>query len=297
MTSIAKIFRFFPVVLTLILVGYPLSAIGGYNNIFLLIPQGPRESAMGETGVSHSKSGASAFWNPALISNGGPSVQFQFFQLIEDAQGSFGGLKLPFSWGGIGFYYMTNGIDGFEARQRPGTPEAEFSIHQTVFAGSGAYKIADNLSVGFSYKTAMENIYGSRWIKGDIFDIGGYYRIRYWSVGISILNFEINKNEDHPSPSSYRLGLSRELFISEYELTFAVEGVSLDGEEAYLHFGAEASWNRIVSLRGGYMTGHDSRTLSVGFGAEFDHYEADISITPFQNEFDTVWRIGLSINL
>jgi len=269
-----------------------------YNSnsiLFVNIPNGARETAMGETGVSHSHGGSAAWWNPAFLATDNSEIEFQIFRRILDAKGSFGSARFTTSWGGFGVYYFNQGMNDFEARDRPGPSQGSFSVHQTLFAGGIAFRMKQNIKIGMVCKTALDDIYGDRNDGDYALDFGVGWSMEGWSVGAAIANMELNNDSYNPFPTSQRAGVSYRRQINQFDVLVSGEGFNvLDGDN-YFHFGVEAGWMNTLFLRGGYMIGHDSRNVSFGTGVKLKRYSADISITPFSNELGTVWRCGLGI--
>ena len=264
---------------------------------FLRIPQGAREISMGETGVSHSGGGTSIWWNPAHIGEGKTDIWAQGYQWLEDGKGSFGGVKFRNSLGGFSVSYSTLNMEGFEVRDRPGDPQGEFSLHQAAFAAGYGNTILKNISLGLIYKVAYESFYGDDLTKANILDAGIHWKGRLLSAGFSANNLDLENFGDEEFPTYFRLGLSKQLEFNEFGVLFAGEGIAQVDDEQYYHFGLETDWQNIFFLRAGYMTGHDSRSLTAGLGLNYNKYYFDFAVSPFENELGTSWRIGLGLSL
>ena len=261
------------------------------------VPNGARQIALGETGVSRSVGGSAHWWNPAFAATDRSEIEFQVFRWIADARGSFGSARFKTSWGGIGVYYFNQGMDGFEARDQPGTAKGSFTIHQTLFAGGTGFNLWHSIKAGVIFKTAFEDLYSSMEDDFQAFDIGIAWGIKAWSLGASVSNIELINGTDDPFATTLRFGTTHYRKLAQLDLTLSAEGVQLLESDLYVHLGAELGWNELVFLRSGYMTGHDSKNLSFGVGFGLKRYRADLSIIPFDNELGTVWRIGLGLVL
>jgi len=271
------------------------NGFGGYSALFMSIPNGVRETGMGETGVSHAGGGAAAWWNPALIATDETEIGFHVFRWIAEGRGSFGGARFKTGWGGLGAYYFNHGMDGFEARDRPGPSQGTFSVHQTLFAGGSAFRFNRGFSAGVVYKRAFDNMYGDRKSGYHALDLGLSWAAGMWSVGAALANIELSNDDDDSFPTTFRAGMIHQRDFGQYSLKLSVEASVLKDDSGYYHYGLEAGWLGLLFLRGGYMSGHDSRDLSFGFGVKYSRYRADISVTPFDNSLGTVWRCGLDI--
>jgi len=261
------------------------------------VPNGVRQTAVGETGVSGATGGSAHWWNPALAVTDRSEIEFQVFRWIADARGSFGAARFTTSWGGIGVYYFNQGMDGFEARDRPGPSQGSFTIHQTLFAGGAGFNLWHDIKAGVIYKTAFEQLYSNAEDDFHALDFGIAWGIKSWSVGAAVSNVGIVNDTDDPLPTELRFGATHTRQFSQMDFNLSIESVHLLESDLYFHLGAELGWNDLIFLRSGYMTGHDSRNYSFGVGFGFKRYKADISITPFDNELGSVWRIGLGLVL
>ena len=268
-----------------------------YSILFISIPNGTREIAMGETGVSHAQGGAAAWWNPAFLATEQNEIGFQVFRWIADSRGSFAGARFRTGWGGVGVYYFNQGMDGFEARTSPGPPQGYFSSHQVVFAGGTGVNISKDIAIGAVYKTALEDIYGYRSDDYHALDFGIKWHKEDWTAGVSLSNMELYNDMDEPFPTTLRFGMARHLDIEQFGIILAVEGSNMLDGDSYIHIGLETDWSDVLFLRGGFMSGHDSRGISFGAGVKHRRYRADVSITPFDNSLGTVWRLGIGITI
>jgi len=275
----------------------PLSAYTTHSLLFLNIPNGVRETGMGETGVSHANGGSAGWWNPALLATEESEIEFQVFRWIADGKGSFGASRFKTGWGGIGAYYFYQGIDGFEARDRPGEAQGTFSVYQSFFAAGTSFNLFNGVDAGLVYKLIYENIYNSTASTNHALDLGLKWTKGAWSAGVSLSNIEVKNQYEEPFPTSGRIGVSHYRELSILDFIFAAEVLYFKDGDGYGHFGVEAGWSNLLFMRTGYMLGHDSRSVSFGAGIKHMRYRADVSITPFTNDLGTVWRAGLGIEI
>ncbi len=264
---------------------------------FLTIPQGARETAMGETGASYSGGGTGIWWNPANIAATKSDVWFQGFQWIGDMNGSFGGARLKTGWGGLGLYYVNYSMDGFEARTRPGPPEAAFTVHQAIIGGGTAVRLGKNWTFGAATKFAYESMYSSSESRFLIFDAGVAKGFKNTSIGASIQNIIFESDEEETPPATVRFGISHRLSVNDFGVLAAVEGVDMEKRDPSAHIGLEADWRKILFIRAGYMSSYDSRDFTAGFGIRYRRISADFGLTPFGNELGTSWRFGLGLRI
>ncbi|MDP8228652.1 MAG: PorV/PorQ family protein [Candidatus Electryoneaceae bacterium] len=287
------------------------------GSAYLKIPNGARETAMGETGVSHSHGGAAMWWNPALPAQGQTAIEFQTFRWLADGGGSFGGASIRTGWGGFGVYYFNLGMDDFEARDRPGPPQATFSLHQVVIAGGMAVNIWHGFSVGAAYKTLTEDIYGDRLNGFNVFDVGIHFvssptssersystspptrRGGTWSAGTVLTNIASSDATDDPLPLTIKSGLSYKRQFGEFGVMLSGEGsaVMRDDDDPAFHLGLEGDWIKQLYLRCGLMTGYDTHFWTAGIGVHYKSVHFDFSLTPYDEPLGTVWRFGIGLGL
>ncbi len=282
------------IVAVIFALGFTESAFAEAGWRFMNIPQGARETAMGETGVANVGSGALVWWNPAASAFGTSDIWFQGYSWILDGSGSFGGAKARTNWGGFSAYYVTQGLDGFEVRDRPGEAQGEFTIHQSVFAVGTAVEPIKKLALGVMYKTAFEDIYGDREDVWDVVDLGALYQLPWFNFGASVTNLSL---ADDNTQTAMRFGLSRLFVLQEFDFTGALESVTYKDDDTELHLGVEAGWQETIYLRAGYIGGNDLRSVSFGLGAKVSAYHVDFALTPFTSDLGTTWKFGIGMNL
>ncbi len=295
-------------ILVILLVTGSVSAMNGL--VYLKIPNGAREAAMGETGVSHSRGGAAGWWNPALFAVGRSDVELQMFNWIADGEGSFGGVTVKTDFGGFGGYYFNMSMEGFEVRDRPGTPQGVFTLHQLAIAGGAGVRIGHGLSAGATYKTYTEDIYGDRLSGYNVIDAGlhfaspptnsrGGLRGGSWSVGTVVTNIALSDEPEDDLPLTVKSGLSYRKRQDDIGLLIACEGTAKmrDEHNPSFHFGVEVDWIRQFYLRTGFITGFDTHSWTSGFGVSYNRFRADVSVTPYNNSLGTVWRFGVGLRI
>ncbi len=291
-----KRYSVFIAILVMLLITGSVSAMNGLA--YLKIPNGARETAMGETGVSHARGGAAGWWNPALLAVNDSEVEFQIFQWLADGSGSFGGASIQTDWGGYGAYYFNLGLDGFEVRDHPGESEGTFALHQIAIAGGAAVNLGYGLSFGATYKTFTEDIYGDRRSGYNVFDAGLHYeKGDSWSAGTVITNLGPSDAAADPLPLTIRSGLSYERKYGDFGILVTGEGTAVmrDDDDPTLHFGIEADWIEQFYLRGGFISGYDTHSWTTGVGIVYNRIRADISVTPYDDPLGSVWRLGMGL--
>ena len=263
---------------------------------FLTIPNGARETAMGETGVSHARGGSAVWWNPALIALDGNKLEFQVFNWLLDGQGAFGAGGFRTSWGGIGGYYFNLNLDDFEIRDRPGPAQGSFTVHHSVLALGSSIKISDAINAGLNWKCFYEKLYSSQYSGSGLLDLGIAARWRNWRAGGVLTNYELWDYFKEELPLTTRLGIAYGEDRGQIVWNASLEGVDVKGTD-YFHLGIECGWLQTVFLRLGYMQGHSSRDLTYGLGLAKGRYRADLALTPYDYGLGTVWRASIGVGL
>ncbi|MCX7611994.1 MAG: PorV/PorQ family protein [Ignavibacterium sp.] len=91
-------------------------------------------------------------------------------------------------------------------------------------------------------------------------------------IAASLQNFGTNTkfiNDEFKMPIVFKLGAAAELIgskESDYRVTLITEASHPTDANERLNFGAEISWNEMVTFRGGYKFFYDEETYSLGFG-------------------------------
>jgi|GEM_PF-1519345 hypothetical protein len=295
-------------IIVLLTIMIQLPSYAALDWAYLGIPQGARETSMGETGVSLASSGNGAWWNPAHIASSQTGMWLQTFRWITDGKGSYGGFNIPTSWGGLSAYYVNHGMEGFEARDRPGAPESEFTLRQSVLAGGAAFNLPSNIALGIVWKQTIEVIQGSRAHRENILDIGLNWRSNNYSAGFTAANIVFDDKsvdgKDENLPLTFRTGVSYTNNIDDYRIILAYGGdlrrSPVVGEEDEFDFinklGLEVGWSEMLYGRLGFISGYDSRSLTYGVGVLVKEiYLFDFAVVPTENDLGTTWKMGLGI--
>lgn len=255
---------------------------------FLKLGFGARNVAMSDLGVVGANDLTALNYNPSLLAvNQKTQLSFTHNSLFDGLAsemfaGSFQFWGLPFAVG-----VNTTTINDIEVRTKPGEAESTFDAHYFYASLSTGFNVSENIFAGGTIKYLYENIFSDD-ATGLGFDIGVAYQnvIENLSVGASIKNFgSMNnlRNEATKLPADLRLGAEYKFEMPESK--FNVTGIGglqkyTDTDDTHLHFGAEVTYDNMFSLRGGYVTGYDSKNLSAGFGVLWKNINLDYAYTP-----------------
>ncbi len=280
------------IIILLILITADLHAQGtGSNGLsFLKIGFGARNVAMGDLGVTSANDITSVNYNPAIITKiKGNQIFISHNQWIQDATSemlgvNFGLFGLPFA-----FSINTTNISGFEIRTKPSLePDATFDIHYFYTSISTGFLLLENLTFGTTLKFLYENILSDE-ATGYGIDFGLFYQtnVKGLTTGLSLKNIgAMNelRNKATKLPVDLRFGVGYEFNVEQIksQITFT-SGVQkyLDLDDNHFILGSEIFYDKIFALRFGYMSGYESRGITLGAGLFWNNLNFDYAFAPF----------------
>ncbi len=264
---------------------------------FLKIPNGAAEISLGMSGVSHSRGGSAAFWNPARAGIGGDNLGLQFFRWLGDGRGTFGTASFETTWGGLSAYLFDLGIDDFEARERPGPAASTFTVHQSVIAVTAAVNMPMDMRVGLTMKGYLEDIYGDVANQFPLLDAGVSWSGGKWSAGLVGANMPVNNRMDNPPPMTARVGVSRKDYLGDYSLMDVVEYSAVRDQKGTAHLGLEGGYKERFFVRGGAAVSGDFVRPTFGLGFESGPYRVDAAMALYDQALGSTWRVGLGYGI
>ncbi len=304
------------------------SAVSQAGAISLTFPIGARYNALGEAGTSLSTDITAMWWNVggfAFAADNGRRHGFHFMDtklvpdLADDVRLDFLGYGqyVP-GWGMLGIYvnYLNNGQ---QTRTDEGGNElGTFSSYEFAVGLAYGVKVTNKLGVGvgvkyFRNELAPDSVTqdrgsgtGSTWA----IDLGLHYRIsdsiRFgtqlsnWGPDITF----IDADQSDPMPLSWRVGLSWDLYQSEY-MGFMLVGDylnSLVSQDNTQIFGGGLEWNYSESLyiRIGYKDDKEGeiQDYTWGLGVDLTRWTGqsitvDYASVPQAKDLSRVNRISL----
>jgi hypothetical protein len=276
--------------LLLILLGPAVLAQSAGNSglSFLKFGFGARNVALGDLGVVSADDLTALNYNPSLLAvNNKTQLSFTHNSLLRDLNsemfaGSFSLFGIPFAAG-----INTTNISGIEVRSNPGEAESEFSAHYFAGSISTAFRVAERVYFGMTYKYLYENLFSDN-AGGYGFDFGASYitPVEGLSLGASVRNLgSMNelKNEPTKLPSDLRVGASYKYSLKNSGLDFTLitgfQKYTLQ-DDSHIHIGGEAVYDNLFALRAGYAGGYDSKNLSAGFGIRWKGINLDYAYVP-----------------
>jgi hypothetical protein len=283
------------VLLLAVLFSTPAEAATGAA--FLKIPNGATEISLGMSGVSHSSGSNAIWWNPARIGIGGSYLGIQFFRWLGDGRGTVGTAGFKTKWGGLGASVFDLGMDGFEARERPGPADAEFTVHQSIAVVGGALNLPYGMRGGLSFKGFIEQIYGDVSAQFPLIDAGLNWTGGQWNAGAAVSNMVVNDRMGDPPPLTGRIGVTRIDRVGAFQFKDAVELSFVRNLPGWVHVGLEVGYSERFYLRGGVAANKDDVRPTFGLGMETGSYIFNGGMALFDQALGSTWRAGFAYRL
>ncbi len=257
---------------------------------FLKLGAGARNISMGDFGSLTPGDLNSSVYNPSVIAiNPKTQLSFSHNTFFNDLNseffsGSFSFLNIPFMIG-----INTTTISDIEVRTKPGEAESKFDAHYFYGNLSAAYELYENIFAGASIKYIYENLFSDD-ATGYAFDFGISYKnlFKNLTLGASLRNIGSMKqlrSEPTKLPKDFKAGLTYIFDLPDYKLninTIAGYQNYIDDKISHFHFGVEIFYYNMFALRGGYISGYDSKNITAGFGIIFRGINLDYAYVPYK---------------
>jgi TolB-like protein len=275
---------------------------------FLLIGQGARAEAMGQSVVANCFDETATYWNPAAMSFvPNPILGFSSADLgADNINSSYVAFVYPYKKFGFGFRYlaMNSTIDNYNASgDRLSQGLAENDSSTSLLA---SYRLVDCLSVGLGVGTINMKFT----VPGMNLDAGAnnnslgiLFKKNIVSLGASLSNLggliKLDSSASGESmPQTLNIGGALSL-LQKKNLTVsaALQSVANDSNAGGMRLGAEYVFNQYFALRGGFIPIKNSDTeTTLGFGLKYKRFGLDYAMTlaPGGAGDANVSRIGLS---
>jgi hypothetical protein len=263
---------------------------------FLKIPIDARSAAMGQAVVANAFDASSTYWNPALTAlNTGVQLGVNHTAYFADVSLEYIATSFhlpgPRISIGVSLQSMNSGEMDVTTEFEPfGTGETFRSVS---LAGGLTFsqQLTDLFSYGVTTRLVRENI-AEIVTNTVVFDLGIFYRVGTTGAQMAVVirNFGLDGTptghidrvgltdsgviteedfEQITPPTTFLLGLAYELFQADERNNLLVSAQlnnPNDNAES-LNFGAEYTWNRLLTFRTGYQFGIDEFTVpSAGIG-------------------------------
>jgi hypothetical protein len=271
---------------------------------FLKLGADARTCAMGEVAAALSQNAAGLFWNPAGIAwVPVRQVHFTHNEWIQGIDNEALSVTLPHSYGVLGVSAMLTNIGGIERRTTAtAEPLGEVSAQDFALGLSYARKISSCLSAGLSAKLLSEKIYIDT-ATGYAIDLGMRYKIGETGLygGGALLNLgsmlALDKEKTR-LPATLRLGLAWNVPFALYSSKWLIgaDYVKIFDDESHINIGGQVGLSSMLSLRLGYQTNYDNRTVTAGFGLALGPLFLDYAYIPFDADLGNSQRFTFLVD-
>lgn len=243
---------------------------------FLKLTGNARSAAMGDAYSSVGNDLSAVFYNPA------GATQIERYALtasylkwiVGSSMGTFAiGAKTNVATFAVNFaYFSTEAFEETTSSQPGGT--GRMATAGNLAAGlTIAKQVTDKLSVGGNLRWIQEDLDLQSYSAVDM-DFGTLFYTGFYStrLGMSFRNLGNDKDvigQKARFPMVFNLSGAAEVYGNlgdPLSLTLAVEQMFFTDGVNHYHFGAEAWIQNMLALRGGYKTGYDSESWTVGAG-------------------------------
>jgi long-subunit fatty acid transport protein len=308
------------------------SKVGAAGGQFLKIGVGARGNAMGGAFCSVADDLSSIFWNPAgLAKIKTMAAEFSYNQWFATYNQNYGAFALPVGdnfCAALSANSLSSGNIPVTTIDRPDGTGSNYKVNDIAVGLSFAGYLTDRFSFGVTAKL-VQNAFSSLSSTGIAFDVGTNFDtgIQGIKLGFSIHNLgstQAYSGSDLMSskklfdamnaapldasyvaypyslPIIFRAGISSDVYKDDENTVLAAfDFTTLTDTPEQFALGAEYVWDNLLSLRAGYLIGHDQMGLAGGvgvkyigggFGGRFDY-----SINPTK-DLGVVNRLTIALN-
>jgi len=281
------------VIMALALMIVAANVFGGDNKrgeagfMFLKVPMGARETALGMSGLTTSSGASAIYWNPANISaSDRPSLEFSYVNHFAGISSNYGAAAFPVSDIGVigfSFNYLSYGTIDATTELTPEGGGNTYSPFEIALGVSFSKQITDRVSGGLTIKSVTSKIDKVQ-ASGFAFDFGFTYNtgFRGLKMGFAITNLGpqatyegtglvrnavIEPNATDPTaalrfgsepfemPSSVNFGASMDLYRNEQNSIVGLLEQNVNSFQANrTNLGVEYGFKNMFFVRGGYTS-------------------------------------------
>lgn len=305
---------------------------------FLTIPVGPRASAMGSAFSAVADDATSAYWNAAGLSRlTRPEFTASTAEWLVGTRLNWFGVAFKFDDDnaiGVSINQLDYGEEEITTPQQPNGTGQNWSASDLAVSLSYSRNLTDRFSVGGTLKYITTNVWNES-ASAFALDVGllFYTQLEGLRLGMNISNFGTEMKLDgkdllqpidiDPSNTGNNSNISGQLLTDQWALplvftvglgydilnnvdwkvTTALDAIIPNNQTTYGNAGLEVTWNRLISLRGGYNSiakedAEEGLTAGVGVQYDFGNFfvKFDYSYNDF-GRFDAIQRFALSVGL
>jgi hypothetical protein len=254
--------------------------------MFLKVPMGARETALGTTGLTHSSGAAAMYWNPANVSLiDGPSFSFSYLNHFAGISTNYAALAFPMSdigVFGLSLNYMSYGDITRTTVANPDGGVGTYAPYELALGFTYSKQITDRVSGGMTVKFINSKIDLVEAMAYS-FDFGFTYNTdfrglklafaasnlgpqsRYEGDGLirtTVVDASTNEtaflrygSEPFELPASVSFGASMDVWRDEQNsVTGVVEQNINSFQVSRTNFGGEYGFQNMFFVRGGFTT-------------------------------------------
>lgn len=268
---------------------------------FLKLGFGARNIAMGDAGSVSATDVTAAFYNPARLTvDPASEIMLMHNEWIEGVRSELLGARtilfgLPWAVG-----VNVTSVRDIEVRTIPGSALTTFNANYFFGSLSTGFNILSGISVGATIKYLYEGIYIDE-STGLGFDLGLNYisTIEGLSFSAVIKNLGTMNElrlEKTKLPAEFRAGGAYLFNIEQPEL--AITGAAelqkyTATDDIHFNIGAEVLYDKLISIRAGYMSGYKSKNVMGGVGLRWGNLSFDYALSPFTYELGMGHTVSL----
>ncbi|MCF8260518.1 MAG: PorV/PorQ family protein [Melioribacteraceae bacterium] len=279
----------------------PILAQNSSGLTFLKIGSGAQNIALGDLGVT-SKNISGSYYNPALLifeETKGAALTHTS-QLLDLSTNL---LNINFKYWDLdfGFNVNTTSVSDIPVRNIPGEPISTFNANYFSAGIATAFNMAENITFGLGTKFLYENLYRDE-ASGWGFDFGVIYHSIFDGVSLNASLRNLGsmselRNEATSLPTDLRIGTEYGISVEEIDSEITLLGgfqKYTSEEDNHFHLGTQIYYKSIIALRFGYVTGYESKSISLGFGVDWEGLAFDYAHIPFDFNLGDSHTISLS---
>jgi hypothetical protein len=266
---------------------------------FVLLREGigARAAAMGEAYTAVPGDQTAAYWNPA-----GVAVLRQkdfvlaYQRSIQGITQTYGGWATGNGHRGIALSLAMHTVGGIQARNGPSAePLGTFGLTDATAGLSYAQGVGNRFLVGATVRALHESL-GSERASGLSADLGVLFRpgvegVTFGAAYRNVGRTERLDRERIPLPRTLRAGAAyvRDRLTVSFDARFPEHG------SRGVNTGVEYVLREALALRGGYQSGHDTRSVSFGLGLRHRNYRIEYAYVPSSLDLEGGHRLMLGI--
>jgi len=275
----------------LALPGGAAAATGDTGFAFLKLGVGARPMAMGGAYVAIADDPTAVSWNPAgLAGLSGTRVTAAHDSWIQDFREEYAGVTSQLGRGAIGFGFTGFYTSQFDARDETGQIIGQFGFNDIAMSAGYGMRLGKGLDAGLTGSYVHEMI-DQETASTFSMNLGLLYAVKQTGLtfGGAVQNLGGDASfitETFSLPLTYSLGgaFGHDVMKGNGHATLTAEYRQAKSDDGHFNMGAEYTYKRTVSLRGGYKTGYDDQQWSVGLGVSHSWYAFDYALVPFSSD-------------